>query len=613
MSSLARPSFEFGPFRLDLLERVLLRDGKAVPLAPKVFETLVVLVENSGHILEKDELLKRLWPDSYVEESNLAQNIFQLRRALETEGSGKQFIDTIPKRGYRFTAEVKRTEFIPTSSQQHTPASIKHEPGNITIKSLAVLPFQSLTSARCDEHLGLGMAHETIIKLSSLRRFVVLPTRAVFKCAEGDFDSLAVGRRLGVGAVLEGTIQRIEDHVRVSVRLLSVDDSLTLWAERFDENFTDIFALQDSISEQVVSALSLQITGDEQRHLRKRHTTSTEAYQTYLMGLFFWNKRSGDGLNKAVEHFERAIEQDSDYALAYAGLADCYFLIAHGESDPLIRKQAFERSRSSALTAIRLDPSVAEAHAALASVKVKHDRDLAGAERSFEEAIAADPNCAVAYSRYTYFLAAMGRLKESLGMMRRAQELDPLSPDMNTSLASILYFARQYDEAIQFCQRALVLEPNFYEALLWLGLSYVQKGMYQEAIGELQKANETSDEQVEALELLGYLFATLGKRDKARRILKELQTDPKRAKTRSYNIALIHAALAEKTKAFEWLEKPFVNWTERLRMLRLDPRMDVLKDDSRFVSMLQNSMAGSTVVQFPSRLTMKLGRSAQRI
>ena len=463
-----------------------------------------------------------------------------------------------------------------------------------------MLPFQSLNREQTDDYLGLGMAHDTIIKLGGLRRIVVLPTRAVFKYAEGDCDPLVVGRRLGVDAVLEGTIRRLEERVRVTVQLIGLADRKTLWTARFDELFTDIFALQDSISEQVVNALSLRLSADERRELRKRHPMSTDAYQTYLMGLFFWNKRSGDGLLKAVRHFENAIDEDPDYALAYAGLADCYFLIAHGERDPLLRKQAFEKSRANALTAIRLDSSVAEAHAALATVKVKHDRDTLGAEKAFREAIEANPNCAVAYSRYTYFLAAMGRLPEALEKMKLAQQLDPLSPDMNNSLASILYFAREYDEAIKFCQRALVLEPNFYEALLWLGLSYLQQGRFDEANAQFRQANEVGAESSEPLEMLAYLLATRGEKENARKLLRELQANSL-PKVRPYNVALIYLALGQRRQALAWLEKPFINWTERLRILRLDPRLDLLKDDSRFAMILQNSTAAPTVVQFPSR------------
>ena len=578
MNAEAQLSYEFGPFRLDLSERLLLRNGKAVPLAPKVFETLVVLVENGGRILEKDELLKRLWPDSFVEESSLAQNIFQLRKALEEDASGRQYIETIPKRGYRFAVAVREIR----NGDADT---------GLPVKSLAVLPFKPLgEEGKADEYLGLGMAHDTIIKLSGLRHLVVLPTRAVFKYAGGKNDPLAIGRKLGVDAILEGTIQRAGERVRVTVQLIALENAKTLWSDKFDEQFTDIFAMQDSISEQVAGALALRITGDERKHLRKRYTENTDAYQTYLMGLFFWNKRSKDGLNKAVQYFLQAIEKDPGYALAHAGLADSYFLIAYGDCDPLTRKEGYEKSRSTALRALGLDPFVAEAHAALATVKVKYDRDPVGAERSFEQAIAINPNCAMAYSRYTYFLAAMGRLSESLQRMKRAQELDPLSPDMNASLASVLYFSRDYDEAIRYCQRALDLEPNFLDALLWLGLSYQQKGMLEEAITQFSKARDANADRTEPLELLAHVFAVTGQIDEARKVLSELESSARQNSVHPYNVALIHAALGETEQAFECLEKPHVNWTERLRVLRFDPRMDSLKQDPRFTAIFQRSV-----------------------
>ena len=571
-----------------------------MPLAPKVFDTLAILVENSGHILEKDELMKRLWPDSFVEESSLSQNIFQLRKALEGGTSGRQYIETIPKRGYRFAVGVR--EIGESDADKLSPylmselPFIKGDETGLAVKSLAVLPFKPLgEEGKADEYLGLGMAHDTIIRLSGLRQLVVLPTRAVFKYAGRRHDPLAVGRKLGVDAVLEGTIQRVGERVRVTVQLIALENGKTLWSEKFDEDFTDIFAVQDSISEQVAGALALRITGDERRHLRKRHTENTDAYQTYLMGLFFWNKRSKEGLNKAVKYFLQAIETDPGYALAYAGLADSYFLITYGECDPLPRNEGYEKSRSAALRALELDPFVAEAHAALATVKVKHDRDPVGAERSFEQAIAINPNCAMAYSRYTYFLAAMGRLSESLQRIKRAQELDPLSPDMNASLASVLYFSRDYDEAIRYCQRALDLEPNFLDALLWLGLSYEQKGMLEEAITQFSKAKDANCDGTEPLELLGHVFAITGQIDEARMVLSELHSSAKKNSVHPYNVALIHAALGQTEQAFEWLGKPYANWTERLRMLRFDPRMDSLRVDSRFTAIFQSSVSVSGV------------------
>ena len=589
----AHRSFEFGPFHLDLSERLLLRNGRAVPLAPKVFDTLAILVENSGHILEKDELMTKLWPDTFVEESSLSQNIFQLRKVLAEDTPDLQYIDTIPRRGYRFSADV--TEIIREDDEAASPyltnarSLIKEDETSLTVKSLAVLPFKPLGKEKADEYLGLGMADATIIKLSGLRQLLVLPTSTVIRYTGRRNNTLTLGRKLNVDAILDGTVQHADDRVRVTVQLIFVESGKTIWSGKFDEHFTDIFAVQDSISEQVAGALALRISGAERKRLRKRHTENTEAYQLYLMGLFFWKKRTKDGLIKAVAYFQQAIKEDPSYALAYALLADSYFWLAYGEVDTATRKERFEQSRSNALKALELDPFVAEAHAVLATVKVKHDRDPAGAEKSFERAIALNPNCAMAHARYTLFLAAVGRLNESLQKVRRAQELDPVSPDANAGLANVLYLARNYDEAIRYCERALALEPNFLDALVLLGLCYEQKGMLADAIDQFRKAKDANAESTEPLELLAHTCAISGQKDEARALLTELQSSQKPNSLHPYHVALIYAALNQKDQAFEWLAKPYANWTERLRMLRFDPRMDRLKTDSRFAAIVQRS------------------------
>jgi DNA-binding winged helix-turn-helix (wHTH) protein/Tfp pilus assembly protein PilF len=589
----AHRSFEFGPFHLDLFERLLLRNGKAVPLAPKVFDTLAILVENSGHILEKDDLLTKLWPDTFVEESSLSQNIFQLRKVLAEDTPDLQYIDTIPRRGYRFSADVR--EIMQGDDEAASPyltnacSLIKKDETSLAVKSLAVLPFKPLGKEKADEYLGLGMADATIIKLSGLRQLLVLPTSTVIRYTGRRNNTLTLGRKLNVDAILDGTVQHADDRVRVTVQLICLESGKTIWSGKFDEHFTDIFAVQDSISEQVAGALALRISGAERKRLRKRHTENTEAYQLYLMGLFFWKKRTKDGLIKAVAYFQEAIKEDPSYALAYALLADSYFWIAYSEVDTATRKERFEQSRSNALKALELDPFVAEAHAVLATVKVKHDRDPAGAEKSFERAIALNPNCAMAHARYTLFLAAMGRLNESLQKVRRAQELDPVSPDANASLANVLYLTRNYDEAIRYCERALALEPNFLDALVLLGLSYEQKGMLADAIDQFRKAKDANAESTEPLELLAHTCAISGQKDEARALLTELQSSRKPNSLHPYHVALIYAALGQTEQAFEWLAKPYANWTERLRMLRFDPRMDRLKADSRFAAIVQRS------------------------
>lgn len=582
MATTSNQVFTFGRFQLDLRERSLSRGGKNIPLTPKLFDTLVALVENSGHVIERNELIERLWRDTYVEESSLSQNIFQLRKALGNQDFHASYIETVPKRGYRFTANVKRIT-TNENGQNSKHASENGERPQNCVGSIAVLPFRFIGEIEHGNYLGLGIADAIIVKLSSLRQAEVVPTHSVFKLIDSvEADPVETGRRLSVVAVLQGTIQHGARRIRVTVQLISVQNGKTLWAEKFEAAFTDIFAVEDSISEQVARSLTLQITPEGQEQLRKRYTENTRAYQAYLMGLFYWNKRTNDALKRAVEYFRQAIDLDPQYALAYAKLADTYFLIAYRDFNEDSRNKGFEKSRSTALSALELDPFVAEAHAALGTVKVKYDKNIWAAEASFKRAIAVNPSCAMAYSRYTWFLAAMGRLDESLENMRHAQELDPLSPDANAGLANILYFAKEYDEAVRYCERALELEPNFLDALLWLGLSYQQKGMHEEAIQRFLQAQEIHKRNTEPTELLGHAFALTGQREKAKDALSKLKRAASTRQIRPYNIAMIYAGLGNTRRAFEYLERPYINWTERLRILRFDPRMKLLRADPRF-------------------------------
>ncbi len=567
--------FTFGPFCLDLTERLLLRRGKPVPISPKLFDTLELLVENAGRVVEKDEMMESLWHDTFVEENSLSQNIFQLRKVLKNGGSEQNYIETIPKRGYRFAAET-------LSYSNGSNTTIEHD-ARPKIRSLAVMPFMTLGETReINSQLGLGMADATIIRLSGSGGLTVMPTRTMLKYAGRTDDLRAIAREHGVDAVLEGAIQLSGERIRVTVQLVSVGDGTVLWSGKFDESFTGIFAVQDLISEQLADALALELTSNERRQLKKSGTKNTEAYQAYLMGFYFSNKRTKEALARSIDYFRQSIDLDPEYALAYAGVADSYFWLAYGESDTEFRNRSFEQSRTNALKAIELDPSAASAHAALATVKIKHDHDAAGAEASFRQAIEVDTHCSMAYSRYTYFLAAVGRLDEALRMIARAQEIDPLSPDANASLAMIRFFLRNYDDAIRCCRVALALEPAFGEAALILGRCFEQKGMFADAASQYLAAKEMDRKCTEPDELLARLYAVTGKPAKARQILSGLLSPAKKDRLHPYNVAAIFAALGEDRCAFDWLARPFINWTERLRMLRYDPRLDRLRADPLF-------------------------------
>ena len=552
----------FGRFKMDLTDRLLLRDGEPVSIAPKLFDTLSVLVENAGHLVQKDELMDRLWKGTFVEESSLSQNIFQLRKILTNGTPGWTYIETIPKRGYRFAANV--VEAIDPDFDR-LPETLPR----LDIRSIAVMPFTILGDPESDfPYLGLGMADAVIVRLGSLRGVRVMPTRTMLKYAGRSEDLRTIAREHGIGAVIEGAIQRNAGQVRVTVQLYEAETGRCLWSGKFDEKWTDVLAMQDAVSEHIADALAPEFSVEASP---KKDTESMLARQSYLTGFFFSNKRTRESLSKAIGYFHDAISFDSRYARAHAGLADAHFWRAYSEKSPELREESFELSRKHALAAIELDSSVAEAHAALATVQVKHDRDTAAADRSFKRAVNADPTCAMAFSRYTYFLAAVGRLDEALETSTRAQELDPLSPDANASLGLVLYFLRRYDAATRYCRLALDLEPTFSEAALLLGRCYEQKGMFDEAEVQYAEASRLEPNLIEADELRAYLHAVTGRKTLAKEELVKLSRCDR---AKPFNIAAIYCALGDNKQASAWLHRPFINWTERLRMVRYDPRLD---------------------------------------
>jgi DNA-binding winged helix-turn-helix (wHTH) protein/TolB-like protein/Tfp pilus assembly protein PilF len=654
--------YEFGDFRVDVQERLLYRGGEVVPLSPKVFDTLLVLVEHAGHVLEKTELMQLLWPDTFVEESSLAQNVSLLRKALSEGASARQYIETVPKRGYRFAAEVReatqngreatglqaagaepstgpgtprgvadaateRAEgtkgaapgaegaegaggaggFPPASSARRRRRRVYALPAAVLVvavaagfffaregrereagaeraaKSIAVLPFKTLGAEEEAELLGLGMADAVIIKLGKLPSPSVLPTGSVIKYTKRDRDALDIGRELGVDALLDGTVQRAGERVRVTAQLVRVSDGKTVWSGKFDQPDGGIFALQDSLSEQLAAALVSELTSDDRQRLARRVTQNAEAYQAYLMGLYFWNRRNEENLSKAIVYLRQATERDADFALAHALLADCYFLCNANNYKLMPRGEALMRAHESARRALVLDETVAEAHTAMAGVKLAY-REFEEAGREFRRAIELNPNYATARVRYGYFLFGSYRLEEAVSEMRRAQELDPASPVTNAAFAYMLRMARDYDGAIKHNRRALELQADVIGAHSGIAECYIHKGMFQEAHAEIERVRETDPRL--ALQLRAYAFAAASRRDEALAIISELQrTQDRDAPVPPYNYAIVYAHLGDKDKAFEWLKKGTLSRSARA-MLRFDPEMDPLRSDPRYAEIL---------------------------
>jgi DNA-binding winged helix-turn-helix (wHTH) protein/TolB-like protein/Tfp pilus assembly protein PilF len=667
MSEQIQDFYEFDPFRVDSLKRLLLRDGLPVPLKPKVFDTLLVLIENSGRVVEKDELMQSIWPDTAVEENNLTQNISAIRKALGERRDEHRYVVTVPGRGYRFVADVRKAHHAEEQPQaieepgqaqeamqeamqeaaaaqralaseksaemekghQVLPLAVTSHGGgrrvrrltvagflilvfltgillilprllrgganqagaaaagagtNKTIESIAVLPFKPLGAEAGDEYMGPGMADALITRLSNSKHLRVSSTSAVLRYNSPVQDTLLAGRELNVDSVLDGKIQRDGGRVRVTVQLVRTSDGASLWAQTFDEDFTNIFAMQDSISEQVVRALTLQLSREERERMLKRYTQSVEAYQAYLKGRFFLDKRSVESIKKAMDYFRQAIDKDQNYALAYAGLADCYHRLWQFGEMPA--QEAMPKATAAAMRALELDESLAEAHATLGVIKFRFEWDFPGAEREFKRSVELDPAYAMAHLWYALYLAAMNNAREADAEMELAARLDPLSITISNGLADYYFHKRQYDRSIEQHRKTLEMDPGYLSAHNGMGRAYEQKGMYQEAIEEYRKALKSSDAKFTPA-VSGYSYALSGRREEALKILGKLIDGRKQTSGNPYLVAVIYAGLGSKDEAFKWLDKAFAEHSLLPGPLRFDPRLDSLRGDARFKNLLQ--------------------------
>ncbi len=638
--------YHFGAFHIDTQERLLLRNGEPVPLPPKVYDTLLALVENGGRIIEKEALMKTVWPDTFVEDANLTVNISALRRALGEGVSEHQYIETVPRRGYRFVSPVtrvndERTDLF-TEARGNTQAVIEEAgkveaeekrsrdgerlslPLGITItlprsrnfslavvglalllaglsaiayytwtkrgapelkvRSIAVLPFKPLVADSRDEPLEMGMCDALITRLSGLNQLVVRSTSSVAMYNKPGQDPLAAGRELGVDALLDGYVQRSGDKIRVTAQLLSIADGKHLWSGQFNENFTDIFAVEDSISRQMAEAL-LKLTSEDERRVTRHYTDNVEAYDFYLKGRYFLDKRTSEGVKKSIQHFQQATEKDPTYALAFAGLAEAYVINAVRFDMP--PKDSYQKAKSAALRALEIDDTNAEAHMALANIRCWYDWDWSGAESEFKRALQLNLNNPIQTQYYTSYLITMGRHQEAISEIKQAQRLAPFSLNINVQVVRILYFAREYDEAIEQCRRALELEPNYGGARFFLGRVYKQKEMYREALAELEKARNLLTDNAEVLSIIGYTYAAMGRRVEAQKILQELHEQANQRYVSPYHIAMVYAGLGDRDQAFSWLAKAYADREGRMTILKVVPEFDSLRQDPRFAELIR--------------------------
>ena len=562
--------FKFGVFCLDGRERVLLRDGRLVPLPAKTLSTLLVLVRNNGHLVEKDVLMKEIWPDEYVEEGNLAQHIFILRRALGETRDGSRYIETVPRRGYRFVASVIEL------------AGEAHDTG---IDSLAVLPFHNASNDLNMEYLSDGITESIMNSLSNLPQLKVIARSTVFRYKGVAVDPQEVGRALGVRAVMMGRVQQIGERLVISAELVDVEDGSRIWGEQYHRKSSDIFSLQEELAREISERLFLRLSGEQKEQLRKRSTENREAYEAYLRGRYAWGRRTNEQLKAGVEYFRQAIAKDPNYALAHAGIADCLVLLGQFESEHprLIMPQAM----AAAMTAIQLDEAHGEAYASLAQAKFIYEWDWAGAEENFQQALRLSPIYPTAHQWHGEFLASIGSFDQGLSELKRARDLDPLSLIINTNLGLTYYWARRYDLAIDQLKTAIQLEPNFFRARLHLGMVYERKAMEREAITELRKARSIN-ETPWTLAGLGHAYASFGERAEAKKLLAQLMKLSRNQYVSCATIAVVYAGFGDELdKTIEMLEKAYEERSGLLIWLKVWSIFDNLRSDARFVRLLR--------------------------
>ena len=632
--------YSFDGFIVDPNRRLLLRGGQPVQLTSKAFDLLLALVESGGYELGKEELMQRVWANQIVEDANLTVTMANLRKALGEKASEHRFIVTIPGKGYRFVAEITdrdpRRELI-VESKTHGELTIEEEvisddlhekligaslvdtgrkghrwlvsvisfaviaifisayfvwfkrgtatATSVRIKSIAVLPFKPLVANSRDESLELGMADTLIARLSNIREINVRPISSVRRYSALEQDPIAAGREQRVDAVLDGQIQKAGEKVRVTVRLLRIADGAPLWSSQFDEKMTDIFAVQDSISERVTSALALTLTNEEKSGIGKRYTTDTDAYELYLKGRYQINRLTDDGFFKGRDFFQQAIDKDPNYALAYASLADAYNRL--GGFDALASKESFPKAREAAEKALKLDESLAEAHTALATVNFSYDWDFAGAAREFRRALEINPSYSDAHQMNSYYLAAIGKFDEALTEMKRAQELDPVSLEKTIGIGEILFQQRRYDDAIAQYRKSLEMDSNSGFTHWALGRPLLAQGKFNEAIAEFQRAIPLSGDSADEPAELARAYALAGRRDEALKIIQELKKFSERKHVAPTVMAGIYGALGDKNRAFAFLNKAFDERDFVLIMLKTEPMFDPLRTDPRFAELVR--------------------------
>jgi TolB-like protein/Flp pilus assembly protein TadD len=562
--------YEFGPFRLEHAERRLLRHGAPIVLTPKVLDLLVALLERCGHLVSKEELLRTVWPDSFVDEANLSVNISTLRRALgdQTQDADK-YIETIPRVGYRFIASVREV------------TGAGDEP---MIHSIAVLPLSSLSADRAQDYFADGMTEELITELAKISKVRVISRTSAMHFKGTQKTVREIGRELAVDAVVEGAVMRDENRVRISAQLIDARTDLHLWAQSYDGNVSDVLRLQRRVALAIANEIRVKLTPRQQADLGIARLLNPEAHELYLLGRFHWNKRTAEGLKKSIECFQGAIERDLAYALAYSGLADSYNML--GLWGDLPQMESAPKAKLAAIKALEIDAQLAEAHASVGYTMFAFEWNWPAAEEELERSIELNPSYATAHRWLANCLAQQGRHAEALTAIRRAQQLDPISLITNSVLAYTQFLNREYDEAIEQERKTLELDDRFAPAHWVLGMAFEQQSKFAQAIAEFQKATALDTHPIYPA-ALGHAYGVAGQRTEAKAVLDQLATLTKQRDIACNELAVVYAGLEENDNALATLETAYKKHDAQLNWLKVDPRLDNLRSNPRLQDLLR--------------------------
>ena len=619
MSNQGKELYEFGPFRLDPGKRLLLRDNQPVPLQLKAFETLLVLIRNSERVVLKDDLMKAVWPDTFVEEANLAQNVFVLRKILGAKVGDHRYIDTIPGRGYRFTEKVRiiseeeslvveshsRTRVVIEDTRTNWRSAIsgtavilvlgsalllmigsfrgRGKAENAKFESLAVLPFLDLSPDSSGQYLSDGVTDELITELAQIGTLRVISRRSSAKYKGTDKSSVQIGHELGVDALIEGTIELVGDRVRIRAQVIDASTDRHLWARSYDREVKDVLSLQSDAAHDIAQEIGgTALPPADLSNPRKVHRVSPEAYEAYLKGHYFLNQRSREGVSKALVEFKRALDLDPEYAAAYAGLAHAYIL-----ADIYLNvdtSDVFPKARAAAERALSLDDSNAAAHAALGQYFVLYEFNFAAAGKQYQRALQLDPSDVTTRTWYARnYLTNTGRLDDAVAEMKRALQIDPLSLIARTNLGLVYYFRKEYDNDIAMCRKALDMDPNFLPAHVQLVGAYLAQRRYPEYIAEYRVTEKWNPPNA------GYLRADdlqkAYENSGGKGLLQALLHNMEHLSGDSGNplmVAELYAGQGEKEQAFHWLEKAYRQRDYDVLAIKVNPALDSLHSDPRF-------------------------------